>query len=201
MQGGDSGAWVGEMAFLQSLWDKDHAAPTSLQKKLSGQKARLQKTLTLSADDDAETSKIPESTEAVVVRPGLPPGDEPYKYVAISTIVAVEDIEIIEWSFDDMERVMKSSRDMKDSLTRAMTAAVVGKVVNFMVSRQSAIPKWSTMLDNWRHAGPRHRQDEEMGETEEEEEEEVNNSLQTQPLATSASWLFRHGLTQKKRNE
>ncbi|KAL7532286.1 hypothetical protein ACHAXR_004537 [Thalassiosira sp. AJA248-18] len=179
MQGGDSGAWVGEMAFLQSLWDRDHA-PKSLQKKLSGHKAS-------NLDEDAKTRPAP--AEGAVIRSGLPPGDEPFKYCAISTIVAVKDIELIEWSFEDMEKVMKSSVDIQNSLTRAMTAAIVGKVVNFMVSRQTALPKISTMLDNWKHA--RHRQDEES-ESEEDEEEEVSQSLQSQPLATSAAWLLRH---------
>lgn len=183
MKGGDSGAWVGEMAFLQSLWDKDHA-PKSLKKRPSGQKPS-------GSDKDSEEGSALGS-EGTIIRSGLPPSDEPFKYCFISTIVAVEDIELIEWSFEDMEKVMKSSRDIKDSITRAMTAAIVGKVVNFMVSRQSALPKISTLLDNWRHAGPRHRQDEDMNVTEEDEEEEVSRSIGPQPLATSASWIMRH---------
>mmetsp|Transcript_31995 Transcript_31995/g.67261 ORF Transcript_31995/g.67261 Transcript_31995/m.67261 type:complete len:472 (+) Transcript_31995:87-1502(+) len=188
MQGGDSGAWVGEMAFLQSLWDRDHA-PKSLQKKLSILKSN-------SSSKVAETVPVATgSAEGTIIRSGLPPSDEPYKYCAISTIVAVDDIELIEWSFEDMEKVMKSSRYIQDSLTRAMTQAIVGKVVNFMVSRQSAIPKWSTLLDNWKHAGPRHNlQEVEMSESEEDEEEEVSRSLKNRALATSASWLLRHGL-------
>ncbi|KAL9188794.1 hypothetical protein ACHAXT_007172 [Thalassiosira profunda] len=174
MQGGDSGAWVGEMAFLQSLWDRDHA-PKSLGKKLSGKN-----------DKEAEASPA-------TIRSGLPPSDEPYKYCAISTIVAVEDIEVIEWSFEDMEKVMKSSLDMQGSLTRAMTAAMMGKVVNFMVSRQSVVPKWTTMLDNWRYNSPRHRKDEqELCEEDAESEEEEGRSFVKQPLATSAAWLLRH---------
>lgn len=225
MQGGDSGAWVGEMAFLQSLWDRDHA-PKSLQKRLSvlrsestGQVSEtvpaatesgegtllksLQKKLSVSSGLKAEsTGKVAETVpattgiaEGTIIRSGLPPSDEPYKYCAISTIVAVDDIELIEWSFEDMEKVMKSSRYIQDSLTRAMTQAIVGKVVNFMVSRQSAIPKWSTLLDNWKHASPRHKlQDVEISESEEDEEEEVSRTLKNRALATSASWLLRHGL-------
>mmetsp|Transcript_319 Transcript_319/g.505 ORF Transcript_319/g.505 Transcript_319/m.505 type:complete len:462 (-) Transcript_319:520-1905(-) len=166
-QGGDAGAWVGEMAFLQSLWDRDHAM-TPLQKKLTA------------------------TQEGPDVRSGpLTPSDVPYKYCAISTIVAVDECEVIEWSFEDMEKVMKSSRYMQDSMTRAMTAAIVGKVMNFMVSRQSAMPKWSTMMDNWNYPTARRRQDEDMGESEEEEEEDVSRTVRNQPLATSAQWILR----------
>ena len=74
----------------------------------------------------------------------------------------------MEWSFEDLEKVMKSSRYIQDSLTRAMTSAIVAKVVNFMDSRQSSIPKWSTMMDNWK-----------LADTEEEEERELSSSLRT----------------------
>lgn len=183
MQGGNSGAWIGEMAFLQSLWDQDQESTKSLQKKFS-------KKISNSSDEDATLGSARGNVEGTIIRAGLPPSDEPHG----TTIVAVEDIELVEWSFEDMQKLMKSSRYIQDSLTRAMTAAVVGKVVNFMVSRQSAIPKWSTFLDNWKNPSPKHRQDEERAESEEEEEEEVSRSLRNPPLATSASWLFTRGL-------
>ncbi|KAL7546333.1 hypothetical protein ACHAWF_009661 [Thalassiosira exigua] len=181
LQGGDSGAWVGEMAFLQSMWDRDHA-PKPLQKKLSTEKPSDSVTATKTGSSA--------SAEGVILRSGLPRSDEPYKYRLISTIVALEDIEVVEWSFEDMEKVMKSSRDIEGSLTRAMTAAIVGKVANFMVSRQSAIPKWSTLLDNWKHASPRHGRgeddksddDEEEAEDEEQEERTLLQSFQRHTL-------------------
>ena len=189
MQGGNSGAWIGEMAFLQSLWDKDHA-PKHIQKKLSGQNKPGAST-TEDSNETASAGATEDDAHRGIIRSGLPPSDEPYKYCAISTIVAVEDIELIEWSFEDMKKVMKSSRDIQDSITRSMTAAIVGKVVNFMVSRQSAIPKWSTMLDNWKHASPRHKNDGDEVDILDEEEEDISPSLQGQPLATSAAWLLR----------
>ena len=95
----------------------------------------------------------------------------------MSTIVAVEEVEIIEWSFDEMRKLLKVSNDMKGAITRAMTAAIVGKVVNFMVSRQAAMPQWSTMLDNWRAIGPLRTDrfvsdDDDDNDVEDEEEEE-----------------------------
>mmetsp|Transcript_35876 Transcript_35876/g.75523 ORF Transcript_35876/g.75523 Transcript_35876/m.75523 type:complete len:474 (+) Transcript_35876:206-1627(+) len=183
LQGGDSGAWVGEMAFLQSLWDRDH--PTSLRKRISGDKSKTNAAL----EEDAKPELVTKSVT------GLPVSDEQYKYCSISTIVAVEDIEVIEWSFEDMQKVMKSSRYIQEALTRAMTAAVVGKVVNFMVSRQTGMPKWSTLLDNWKHASPRRNGEEEeeeevAGAPEEEDEEERSLTLNGQPLATSVSSWF-----------
>jgi len=38
---------------------------------------------------------------------------------------------------------------MRGALTRSLTAAVVGKVVNMTVSRTNAVPTWSTWLDDW----------------------------------------------------
>jgi hypothetical protein len=87
-------------------------------------------------------------------------------------VVAVEDVELIEWSFTDMEMVMKSSRDIQDSLTRAMTAAIVGKVVNLMAERQSAMPKLSTWLDHWKITHARPSKGGEMSQSEYDEEKE-----------------------------
>jgi hypothetical protein len=112
------------------------------------------------------------SVERNIVKLALSTSDETKWYRAVTTVVAVEDVELIEWSFTDMEMVMKSSRDIQDSLTRAMTAAIVGKVVNLMVARQSAMPKLSTWLDHWKitHAGP--SQGEGMSQSEYDEEKE-----------------------------
>ena len=194
--GGDSGAWIGEMAFLQANWERDHVkngSRTNLKKggrnnvvlmenggvvsssssgggggEDGGQKKSLGLTSIIksgnhSQDDgtDSTTSKSLLSTVA----------SEPNRF--ISTIVAVEEVEIIEWSFEEMQKLLKVSNDMQGALTRAMTAAIVGKVVNFMVSRQHAIPKWSTMLDNWRVRTDRFVNGEEEVEDEDDEEEKI----------------------------
>ena len=108
-----------------------------------------------------------------IVKTSLYTGDEDVWYCAVSTVVAVEDVELIEWSFDDMESVIKSSRDMQDSLTRAMTAAIVGKVVNLMASQQSALPKLSTWLDHWKYS--RISQGELTSESEDDDEDTNDN--------------------------
>ncbi|KAL7451690.1 hypothetical protein ACHAWC_003511 [Mediolabrus comicus] len=220
--GGDSGAWIGEMAFLQCVWDRDHAkkessvvakvlpksktspaatnaAATSLssagdaessattndstadqialQKKISDeqhpqrpeeQQPRRQQQQQAKSDITAATS----NTTATTIKSGNAEEDanstttiddtEDNTIRFISTIVAVEPVEIIEWSFDEMYSVLKISNDMQNALTRAMTAAIVGKVVNFMVSRQEnsknpnlgavAITSLTSLLENWRGA-------------------------------------------------
>ena len=112
------------------------------------------------------------SLERGIVKLALSTSDETKWYRAVTTVVAVEDVELIEWSFTDMEMVMKSSRDIQDSLTRAMTAAIVGKVVNLMVERQSAMPKLSTWLDHWKITHARPSKGGEMSQSEYDEEKE-----------------------------
>lgn len=112
------------------------------------------------------------SLERGIVKLALSTSDETKWYRAVTTVVAVEDVELIEWSFTDMEMVMKSSRDIQDSLTRAMTAAIVGKVVNLMAERQSAMPKLSTWLDHWKITHARPSKGGEMSQSEYDEEKE-----------------------------
>eukprot|EP00797_Seminavis_robusta_P003366 Sro120_g058470.1 n/a (380) ;mRNA; r:50052-51191 len=69
---------------------------------------------------------------------------------AMYTVMAREDCIVWRWTHNDMEQLMRRSGDMRDALTRAMTSAIVGKVINFTVSRSSARPTWQTWLDNWK---------------------------------------------------
>jgi len=69
---------------------------------------------------------------------------------AIYTVVAKEDCVVWRWSYQDMEKLLSKSADLRAALTRAMTSAIVGKVIDFTVSRSSARPTWQTWLDNWR---------------------------------------------------
>ena len=110
--GGPSGAWVGEMAFLEAYGLKEKA-------------------------------KVSAKTEET---PPPPPSAN-----SLYTIVAAEDCVVYRWSHDDMETLMAKSTDMRSAMTRAMTAAIVGKVINFTVSRSARMPTWSTWLDDWRH--------------------------------------------------
>jgi CRP-like cAMP-binding protein len=111
--GGDSGAWAGEMAFLDSFWEKEQGKKKS------------------KSNDPEEFTK------------------KGYG-LAIYTILADADCTVLSWSHEDMAELMRSSTDLRAALTRAMTSALVGKVVNLSVSRtQSGIPNWSTWLSDW----------------------------------------------------
>ena len=68
--------------------------------------------------------------------------------MAMYTIIATEDCTICRWSFEDMEKLMSKSVDMRGALTRAMTNAVVGKVVNMTISR-AKVPQWTAWLADW----------------------------------------------------
>ena len=72
---------------------------------------------------------------------------------ALFSIVAQEDCTVLVWSHEDLERVMAQSTDLRAALTRAMTAAIVGKVIHFTVHTQNQrLPSWSTWLDDWKHS-------------------------------------------------
>jgi hypothetical protein len=98
----NSGAWVGEMAFIEACWGNNNN------------------------NDSA-----------------------PRTVNAMYTVVAKEDCIVWRWTHDEMERLMARSPDMRDALTRAMTSAIVGKVISFTISRSSARPTWQTWLDDW----------------------------------------------------
>jgi hypothetical protein len=67
------------------------------------------------------------------------------------TIVAQEDCVVLRWRHDVMEGLMAKSTDMRAALTRAMTAAIVGKVINFTVSRSKANQTWAKWLGDWKY--------------------------------------------------
>ena len=155
--GGDSGAWIGEMAFLQSLWVKDHALKRPPFPVADKEEKK----------EEVSSSKKEEKVKTICdsLNEGKP------NAMALSTIVAVDDVEVIEWSFDDMEELMKTSGYMQGALTRAMTAAIVGKVANFMMSKQTGLPNVAALLDNWKHGrtGDDDDDDEDFEDDEEEE--------------------------------
>mmetsp|Transcript_9156 Transcript_9156/g.18405 ORF Transcript_9156/g.18405 Transcript_9156/m.18405 type:complete len:496 (+) Transcript_9156:179-1666(+) len=194
--GGDSGAWIGEMAFLQAKWDRDHATAAAASAAAAAAASSDNGGGATSSSSGGEGDSLRESVKkkiseggrnikstaiASITKSGSQEDDTDSTTTTelrfMSTIVAVEEVEIIEWSFDEMRKLLKVSNDMKGAITRAMTAAIVGKVVNFMVSRQAAMPQWSTMLDNWRAIGPLRTDrfvsdDDDDNDVEDEEEEE-----------------------------
>ena len=65
---------------------------------------------------------------------------------AMYTISAVEDDTVVlSWTHAELESLLKRSSDLRDVLTRALTAGIVGKVVAFTASKKAASEKQS----NW----------------------------------------------------
>lgn len=119
-EGGASGAWIGEMAMLEFLWRKQDEDTTEQPELL---------------ESDGKDRKLPQTTQLKSDR-------------NMFTIIAKEDCTLLRWTFDEMERLMERSTDMRSALTRAMASAIVGKVINFTLSR-SRRPPWSEWLGDW----------------------------------------------------
>jgi len=129
LRGGDAGAWIGETAFLDWFWNREKNIKKRADKKDGGDDKE-------EFDDDEEDVALPESTTGL----------------AIHTIVAnTDDCELLCWKHSDLEALLHKSADLRSALTRSMTAAIVGKVINLTVSRsERTLPTWSTWLDDWK---------------------------------------------------
>lgn len=58
---------------------------------------------------------------------------------AMYTISAVKDnTTILAWKHTEMDALLGKSSDLRSALTRAMSAAIIGKVINFTASRKAA---------------------------------------------------------------
>jgi CRP-like cAMP-binding protein len=164
-----SGAWIGEIAFLEGYWNKEHAG---LKRKISEEKNkkascrskedRAEQELTSMAANLNKSDKYP-SDAVVKKQQRISPKSTKAKAVkgdaynnnglgALYTIVAKEETTILRWTHADMERLLESSPDTRAGLTRAMTAAMAAKVIQFTLSRSSALPtSWNAWLDDWKH--------------------------------------------------
>lgn len=118
--GGDAGAWVGELAFFDYLSNYG-STETSLPKP-----SILLSSKDVVACQEGEIEKSAQSKKTPAVQN------------AILTIITAKDTELYEWDFKELADLLKTSSDLRTSVTRAMTAAVVGKVVNLYISRAGA---------------------------------------------------------------
>jgi CRP-like cAMP-binding protein len=133
--GGDAGAWIGEMSFLEFYWEKEQAKV---------------KPALLVAENENESSKQEKKGKAKFATRSK----APHAGKAIYTVIASDDCEILRWDYEAMEQIMGRSSDMRGAMTRVMTAAIVGKVINFTVARKTTVvPTWSTWLDDIRFKG------------------------------------------------
>ena len=125
-EGGDSGAWIGEMTFLDRLWERDQGDTM----------------------DSEKTSRSEALSRASAAEKFAKKGSG----ISLYTVLADEDCSVMSWSYEDLAELMESSVDLRAALTRAMTSAVVGKVINLSVSHtQVVMPSWSTWLTDWSH--------------------------------------------------
>jgi len=129
MKGGDSGAWIGEMAFLDGFGHRHEG-------KGSYDSSDAQYYYAIKSSNIFETSN----------------GN------VLWTVVAEEDCVLLSWSHEDMEKLLNASSDMRAAMTRAMTAAIVGKVVNFTFSKLHGYEnvghwKWLTWVKDWKKSG------------------------------------------------
>jgi len=141
-KGGDSGAWIGEINFLDSFWKKEQIQrrhTTSPVKFLSKRSEEVDE-----GDDDTDDEEEDFDIDSYYGGRGGR---------ALNTIICTEDATLRKWKHSDLEDVLKQSTDMRSAMTRALTAGVVGKVVNFTISRgkerergKGGSPTWSSWL-------------------------------------------------------
>jgi CRP-like cAMP-binding protein len=159
--GGASGAWIGEVSVLEKVWVSEQSRLSSSNSNSSSSVSIANKTSngnvvpSLSkSNKNGEGSDLNATVKANVSEEQSsqqPPTPSLSASQAMYTIVAEEDCTVLRWSHDDMQELMARSTDMRAALTRAMTAAIVAKVINFTVSRSSAKATWATWLDDWKY--------------------------------------------------
>jgi CRP-like cAMP-binding protein len=134
------GAWIGEIEFLEKYWSKDNEAESQEKNR---RQALDQPSATKPSQPKA-IEKLPERIPPEVNaqhRSTFRPGDVEQASLKLKsqhslyTIVARDDVTALEWPHDTLKTLIKSSGDMQVAMTRAMTAAIVGKVISFSVSR------------------------------------------------------------------
>lgn len=138
LAGGDAGAWIGELAFLEEL--------ASLQKQQSSQ---------ILSSKAFENSKKPHDICARFEQE-MEVGSE-YVHTAarkaklsLLTYIVTQDSSLLEWKYEDLvDLLIRGSPDMRSSVTNAMTAAVVGKVVNLYASKSDVASQGTNSWKNW----------------------------------------------------
>lgn len=107
-QGGASGAWVGEMAFLEHYWHKQpRYAPAAVEQPASRSHSGR-------------------------------PAHRSVERCMYTISAVKDDTTVLAWKHADMEVLLGKSADLRAALTRAMASAIVGKVVAFTASKKAA---------------------------------------------------------------
>ena len=126
--GGDAGAWIGEEIFLEE-WSSRTALPLpTLPKKI----VRKLKEKQLQDEQDEDNHILPSSIHYIKNT-----NHHPKIHTSLLEYCAVEDTVMLEWTHEDLiELLSQGSSDLRTAIPRAMTGAVVGKVVNMYLSNK-----------------------------------------------------------------
>ena len=106
--GGNAGAWVGEMSFLEYFFEKEQGPPAIAPQEEDNGENDDNKSSN-GTDTNHHHAKTPLSQRSIH---------------AMYTVVAKEDCVVWRWSHDDMERLMNRSTDFRAALTRGELIAV-----------------------------------------------------------------------------
>ena len=130
--GGNAGAWIGEIHFLEVLAAQE-TGRFSRPRNENGNYFFHKLRSALSGLTSQNLDKQPSIT--VSPRPN------------VLTYKTTKDSTLLQWTFDDLAQLLDSGSDMRSNMTRAMTAAVVGKVVNYTVDKSNEPrPNWMSWL-------------------------------------------------------
>lgn len=142
LAGGDSGAWIGELAFLEKFsnskfeWRTDGPSPTPSIQNTVNSKEKVLKPNNLQELEKDDNKNLRRKNLEQHHRTESSPIIEPKAArIAILSYTASQESVVLEWKHEDLAEILNSSVDMRASMTRAMTAAVVGKVVNLYTSK------------------------------------------------------------------
>jgi hypothetical protein len=113
--GGNAGAWIGEIHFLEVLAAKETGR--------------------------SEGPNAQKDGRLVSPRP------------TILSYKTTQDSTLLQWSFNEMAELLDTGADMRSNMTRAMTAAVVGKVVNYTVEKNNRAPDRPNHWMSWLTSG------------------------------------------------
>lgn len=117
------------MAFFEQCWQQDNDSRAAATADADPDDSDMTK----SRDGDAEPPLSLSSSDSMARK-------KTTTERAMYTIVAVEDdTTVLAWTHTDMKALLERSVDMRASLTRAMIAAIVSKVVGFTSSRKASV--------------------------------------------------------------
>ena len=125
---GEAGVCVGELGNLDNLWAIDKRGSEPLVSSLP----TLSKE-SPSSKDSKTLSTAPSNNAPAVQKEESQISGTHATNNAILRYIGAKDLILYEWDYADLANLMKQSADLRSSVTRAMTAAVVGKVIDLCI--------------------------------------------------------------------